>query len=148
MLAGGITWKEYTNVSPVRIIHILSKFLRRCLKIFIIKGFRTIVLIFIIISTTFRPICPLAFFRCLSNSGTYTELRTTSFIESTGVICSDSVSHNWVQVLSIPALLLPCSQDWTCNFLGSLGNQRLQPLRYVFCWIHSVTVIGVGSLSF
>ena len=47
----------------------------------------------------------------LSNSGTFTELRTTSFIESTGVACSDSVSHNRVQVLSIPVLLLACSQD-------------------------------------
>ncbi len=37
------------------------------------------------ISTTFRPICPPALFRCLSNSGTHTELRTTSFIESMGV---------------------------------------------------------------
>ena len=43
------------------------------------------------------------------------ELRTTSFIESTGVACSDPVSHNQVQVLSIPVLLLACSQDWTCN---------------------------------
>ena len=38
-----------------------------------------------------------------------------SFIESTGVAYSDSVSHNRVQVLSIPVLLLACSQDWTCN---------------------------------
>ena len=38
--------------------------------IFIIKGFRTTV--FIVISTTFQPICPPAFFRCLSNLGTYT----------------------------------------------------------------------------
>ena len=83
--------------------------------IFIIKGYRTIVFIFIIISTTFRSICPLAFFRCLSNSGTYTELRTTSFIESTGVACSDSVSHNRVQVLSISVLLLACSQEWAYN---------------------------------
>ena len=70
----------------------MSKFLRRSLLIFIIKVFRTIVFIFIIISTTFRPICPPAFFRCLSNSGTFTELRTTSFIETSGVACSDSVS--------------------------------------------------------
>ena len=70
--------------------------------IFVIKDFRTIVFIFIAISTTFRPVCPLAFFRCLSNSGTDTELRTTSFIESTGVTCSDSVSHKRVEVLSIP----------------------------------------------
>ena len=78
---------------------------------FIIKGFRTVVFIFIIISTTFRPICPPALFRCLSISGTFTKLRTTSFIESTGVACSDSVSHNGVQVLRIPILLLSCSQD-------------------------------------
>ena len=40
---------------------------------------------------------------------------TTSFTESTEVACSDSVSHNRVQVLSIPVLLLACSEDWTCN---------------------------------
>ena len=49
----------------------------------------------------------------------FVELRmlhgTSNFIESTGVACSDSVSHNKVQVLSIPVLLLVCSQDWTCN---------------------------------
>ena len=50
--------------------------------VFIIKSFWTIVFIFIVISITFRPICPPAFFRCLSNSGTFMELRTTSFIES------------------------------------------------------------------
>ena len=44
--------------------------------------------------------------------GTFTELRTTSFIETTVVACSDSVSHNQLQVLSIPVLLLAC---WTCN---------------------------------
>ena len=65
------------------------------------------------LSTTFRSICPPAFFRCLSNSGTFTKLRMTSFIESMGVACSDSVSHNRVQVLSILVLLLTCSQDWT-----------------------------------
>ena len=63
--------------------------------IFIIEGFQTIVFIFIVISTTFQP--------------------TMSFIEAMGVACSDSVSHNRVQVLSIPVLLLACSQDWTCN---------------------------------
>ena len=53
----------------------LSEFPRQSL-----VGFRTIVFIFIVISTTFRPICLPAFFRCLSNSGTFTELRITSFI--------------------------------------------------------------------
>ena len=41
--------------------------------------------------------------------------RTTSFIESKGVACSDSVSHNRIQELSIPVLLLAYSQDWICN---------------------------------
>ena len=41
--------------------------------------------------------------------------RTTYFIESIGVTCSDSVCHDRVQVLSIPVLLLACSQDWTSN---------------------------------
>ena len=45
-------------------------------------------------------------FRVFVKFGTFTELRTTSFIECMGVTCSDSVSHNWVQVLSIPVLLL------------------------------------------
>ena len=78
------------------------------MNVFIIKGFRTIVFIFIFISTTFRTICRPAFFRCLPNSGIFRELQTKPFIEYTGVSCSDSVSHNWVQVLSIPVLLLAC----------------------------------------
>ena len=78
----------------------------------------------------------MAFFRCLSNSGTFTELRTTSFIESTGVACSDYVSHNRVQVLSIPVLLLACSQDWTNNLqmivsLEAEGTNAYN--RYAMC---------------
>ena len=46
------------------------KFMKRRLVIFIIKGFRTIVFIFIVIYTTFQPIYFPAFFKCLSNSGT------------------------------------------------------------------------------
>ena len=53
--------------------------------------------------------------RSSSNSGTYTELRTTFFIESMGVACFDSVNHNRVQVLRIPVLLLASSQDLTSN---------------------------------
>ena len=48
--------------------------------------------LFLFISTMFWPICPAAFFRCLSNSGTFTELRTTSFIESTRVTYSIFIS--------------------------------------------------------
>ena len=111
--------------------------LLRCLGFFfIIKGFQTIIFIFIVISTTFRPICPQAFFQCLSNSGTYTELRATSFIESTGVDCSDSASQNRVQELNIPVLLVVCSQDWTCNpqmivFLEAEGTNAYN--RYTVC---------------
>ena len=47
--------------------------------------FRTTVFIFIVISITFQ------------------------------VLRSDSVSHNRVQVLSIPVLLYACYQDLTCN---------------------------------
>ena len=39
-----------------------------------------------------------------------------------GVTCSDSVSYNLVQVLSIPVLLLTCSQDWTCNLQMIVSN--------------------------
>ena len=75
---------------------------------FIIKGFFffTIVFIFNIISTTFQPICPPAFFRCLSNLGTYTELWTTSFIESRGGESPVLIPFSHNQVLSIPVLLL------------------------------------------
>ena len=52
--------------------------------IFIIKGFRTIVFIFTVISTMFWTICPSTFFSCLSNLGIFTELRTTFFIQFTG----------------------------------------------------------------
>ena len=101
-----ITWKGwYATKQPNQ---------RRSL-ILIIKVFRTIFFIFIVISTTFRPICPPVFSRCLSNSVIYTKLWTMSFIESTAVACSDSVNHNWVQVLRIPVLLFVCSRDWTCN---------------------------------
>ena len=129
----------------------LSKFLRWSLMLFIIKGFWTIVFIFIVISTTFRLICPLAFFRYLSNSGTFAELWTTSFIGSTGVTCSDFISHNQVQVLSIPVLLLACSQDWTCDFLMivSLEAWESMPITVrLSSRTHSVMVIGVDSLSF
>ena len=83
---------KYTHIY----IHIhvyIYIYIHICIHIFIINSFRTIVFIVIVISRTFRPICPLTFFKCLSNSGTSMELRTTSFIESTGVTCSDS----WVR---------------------------------------------------
>ena len=67
---------------------------------------------------------------CLLNSGTFAELRTTSFIESTGVACSDSIFHNRVQELSIPLLLLACSQDWTCNLRMIVSLETLVTNAY------------------
>ena len=59
-----------------------------------------------------------------------------SFIKSTGIACSDSISHNQVQVLSIPVLLLIYSQDWTCNLqnivsLEAQGTNNNN--RYAMC---------------
>ena len=112
--------KNAAKESVPRIEFHLSK-----LNFFIIKGFQTIVFIFIVISATFRSICPPAFFRCLSNSGTFTELRTTSFIESTGADCSDSVSRkplirinklrlrNCVNLLNVSVALF-WHRYWSC----------------------------------
>ena len=122
----------------------MSKFLRRSLLIFIIKCFRTIVLIFIVVSTTFRPMCPPAFFGCLSNSRTFMVLRTTSFIESTWISCSDSISHNWVQVLSIPVLLLACSEDWTYNLQMIVSLEAFLPVYFTTTARDGVnTVLGL-----
>ena len=115
--------------------------------LFIIKGFRTIVFIFIVISTMFWPMCPPAFFRCLSNSGTFTELRTTSFIESIGVSCSDSVCYNRVQVLSIVTRVqseLDLQPTDDC-LLRSFGNQ---PLYYVCCWTVQSEFLELINLMF
>ena len=79
--------------------------------------------------------------------GNLQELRTTSFIESTGVTCSDSVSHNRVQVLSVPVLLLACTLNWTCNLqmiisLEAEGNNAYN--RY--CWTIQSEFLGQINL--
>ena len=99
----------------------LSKFLRWSLMIFIIKGFRYIIFIFIVISTRVWQICPPAFLRCLSNPGTDTELRTTSFIESKGVEPSNSVS-----VLSWFSKLLRRLSSGGCRFNPDYGRVTVQ----------------------
>ena len=50
----------------------------------IIKGIRTIVFIFIDISTTSQSICPPAFFRCLPNSRTFMELELRPLLNPRG----------------------------------------------------------------
>ena len=67
------------NATFRRLLHSIQIHIQRkdgVNNIFIIKGFLNIVFIFIFNATTFRPICPPAFFSCLSNSGTFRELRT------------------------------------------------------------------------
>ena len=93
-------------------------------KVFIIKGFQTIVFIFII-STTFQPICPLAFFRWLSNSETFTELWTTSIIEYTGgrLFSSEQATH----VDSIKDVV-----PW--RFLSSTNTWRLENISAEMLW--------------
>ena len=84
---------------------------------------------------------------CLSNSGTFTELWTTSFIESKGVVCSDSVNHNRVQVLSIPVLLLACGQAWTfyLHMIVSLEAKGTNAYnRYAICPVFVFFVFLVG----
>ena len=86
----------------------------------------TIDLIFIIILTTFQPICLSAFFWCfMSNSGVRTESQTEPFIWTSGVDCSSSVNHYRVQVLSYSTHILAnltCCWDWTCH-------QKMMSLR-------------------
>ena len=81
----------------------------------IIKGFRTIVFIF---HCYFHNVSVDMSSGLLQLFGELRNLHGTSnyaLYWTTGVACSDSVSHNRVQVLSIPVLLLACSEDWTCN---------------------------------
>ena len=67
--------------------------------IFIIKRFRTIVFIFIVFTNVSADMSS-GLFQMFVELGTLHG--TMSFIESTGVTCSDSVKRNRVQVLSIP----------------------------------------------
>ena len=67
---GIVAIEKETFESPLTRV---ANFSYYCLSLLSLRFFRTVVFIFIVISTTFRPICPPAFFRCLSNSGTFTE---------------------------------------------------------------------------
>ena len=80
--------------------------------IFILKGFWTIVFIFIAISTTFRLICPPAFFRCLLNSGTFTELRSelSSGTHSVTVIGVGSLSFKGDNHLEVAGSILTAGE--------------------------------------
>ena len=56
---------------------------------------------------------------------------TSNYVHGDRLFC-----HNRVQVLSIPVLLLACSQDWTCNLqmivsLKAYGTDAYN--RYAMC---------------
>ena len=78
--------------------------------------------------------------------------RTTSFNETMGVACSDFVSYNQVQVLSILVLLLASSEDWTCNIqkIVSLEAQRTNAYNryHVSCWAIQSEFLGIINLMF
>ena len=100
----------------------LSKLLRWSLIIIVT---RTIDLIFSVIITTFRPICPSALFRCFMP-------RTELLIWSTGIDCSNSVNHDQVQVLSY------CNYSWlilpsTCRWFRSEPSSHQMPNLLVMC---------------
>ena len=106
--------------------------------IFIIKSFQTIIFIFISanMSSGFLQVF-------VELWKTLTELRTTSFIESTGVAYSDSVSYNRVQVLSIPVLLLACSQDWTCNLQMIVSLEASGTNVSIQSWLQASNNTGI-----
>ena len=64
---------------------------------------------------SFGPICPPDLLQAFVELGSQHGTSNYVLYWIHGVTCSDSVSHNPVQVLSIPVLLLACSQDLTCN---------------------------------
>ena len=71
--------------------------------IIITLNIRTISLIFIVLLTAFRSTSHSALFRCfMSNSSVHTESRIQPLIQ----ICSSSMNHDWVQVLSYSKLSL------------------------------------------
>ena len=118
-------------------------FINNYCRFFIIKGFRTIVFIFIVISTTFRQICPPAFFRCLLNSGTFTELRTTSFIPLaiTGYKC-------WVFLYCYSPVVRiePATSRW----LSPLKLRERTPITVMPCVLldNSEWILGLIDLMF
>ena len=89
--------------------------------------FRTIVFIFIFISTTFQSIGPPVYFRCLSNSGTYTELWTKSFIKSAGVTCPNSVNHNRITSVKNSCTVTHLQLSWTCNLQMIVAWETWEP---------------------
>ena len=122
----------------------LSKFIWWSLIIIITLNIQTIDLIFIVMSTTFRSICPSAFFRCfMSNSGVYTESRTEPMNWTTGVNCSNSVNHGRALVLSHSkySFVIPtCCWDWTCNLGSTFQPNVLSSAPCILAGYHSKRV--------
>ena len=109
--------------------------------IFIIKGFRTIVFIVIVISTTFQPICSPTFFRCLSNLVTLTEFRITSFIESTVCVWGGSYSvshhhHHHHHIVPLARISLTLSRHFSLLFIASGMSSGLHHVSSHSCCMY------------
>ena len=102
---------------------LVSEFLRRSLMIFIIQGFQTIVFIFIVIFTTFRPICLLQVILVEHWSLYGTSNHILYLIH--GRHYSYSVYLNRVKVLSIPVLLPPDFDEKQLKKAGGLIGRNV-----------------------
>ena len=95
----------------------------------------------------FLPICPPAFFRCLSNSGAYTKLQTTSFIESPAVVRgeiekSGMVDHIWKEKGNHLPLwdiveMIDRAENWRIRCLKESATmpQIFLPTRYKYIFL-------------
>ena len=125
-----LTFSIEISLSCIR--NYLSKFLRWRL-------IQTIDHTVIVLLITFLPIYHSAFFKCfMLTSRVHTESRTEPFIWTTGVDYSNSVNHDWVQVLNyckysllfLPVVgIEPATSRWFHT--ETLSNQSLYPLLHV-----------------
>ena len=72
---------------------------------------------------------------------------TTSFIETTGVACSDSVSHNRVQVLSIPVLLKKKNLNISTGKKSYIIIVILAKVRTFMWHIYMIWFYGISNIE-
>ena len=89
------------------------------IKFFIIYCIRTVVFIFIVIFTTFRPMYPLAFFKCFtSNEGVYTKLcgARSEMVIVVRKWIRRHVFKSWTRLIAFNIVLTPweiCKSDYS-----------------------------------
>ena len=101
-------------------------------RIIVIKGFRTIVFIFIVISTTFRPICPPAFFIFIFFFFLISNLLTgksSSYVKNSAHlverICDALIQSNQMVSLDVVSLFTKVPTDETLTVWGKLATDPL-----------------------